>query len=108
VCDEPCSPLGVPFCGPEQRCFVDKKPYGIFAPRCETIPMKRGKKGKPAKINSKLICYQPKVTGLCEANLQRYYYNPLIEMCELFIYGGCQGNTNNFETRAECEMTCEV
>jgi hypothetical protein len=26
--------------------------------------------------------------------------------CEAFSYGGCEGNANNFETKAACEQAC--
>jgi len=29
-------------------------------------------------------------------------------MCELFVYGGCGANDNNFETAEECMKTCPV
>ncbi|UYV83287.1 WFIKKN2 [Cordylochernes scorpioides] len=27
-------------------------------------------------------------------------------VCKSFIYGGCEGNKNNFETKEECEEAC--
>ncbi|CAH3121599.1 unnamed protein product [Porites lobata] len=40
------------------------------------------------------------------AIIPRYYYNPRSHSCERFIYGGCQGNANNFETVDECKRSC--
>lgn len=54
------------------------------------------------------VCLQPKVTGPCEALFRRYYYNSAAGLCEEFIYGGCQGNDNNFQTLAECEHRCTL
>jgi hypothetical protein len=53
-------------------------------------------------------CSQPKATGPCMASLPRFYYNSATKKCESFIYGGCQGNGNNFETKAQCETTCKA
>ena len=36
----------------------------------------------------------------------RYFYNATSDACELFTYGGCQGNGNNFETVEECNERC--
>nr|XP_022333272.1 uncharacterized protein LOC111130469 isoform X4 [Crassostrea virginica] len=52
------------------------------------------------------VCEQPKTTGPCRAYFLRYYFNG--RECEQFVYGGCQGNDNNFETQQQCESTCEI
>ncbi|GFR66508.1 tissue factor pathway inhibitor [Elysia marginata] len=51
-------------------------------------------------------CYLPSETGRCRAAFQRYFYNPKTEQCEVFIWGGCGGNTNNFRSERECEEQC--
>uniref|UniRef100_A0A915CB21 BPTI/Kunitz inhibitor domain-containing protein n=4 Tax=Parascaris univalens TaxID=6257 RepID=A0A915CB21_PARUN len=38
----------------------------------------------------------------------RYYYNSQTQECESFQYSGCDGNSNNFATREECESYCGV
>ncbi|VDM45373.1 unnamed protein product [Toxocara canis] len=38
----------------------------------------------------------------------RYYYNSQTQECESFQYNGCDGNSNNFATREECESYCGV
>ena len=54
------------------------------------------------------ICSLPPWIGpiTCLASFPRYFYNSTSGMCEFFIYGGCRGTQNNFETLAECKMTC--
>lgn len=44
--------------------------------------------------------------GPCEAAMRRYFYNSESGRCESFIYGGCDGNENNFKSFVECERTC--
>ena len=60
-------------------------------------------------------CYLPKVTGAgpsyydnCQQNLTRYYYNRTSDQCEEFLYTGCLGNQNNFESIEECQKTCKT
>ncbi|KAF8774023.1 U-actitoxin-Avd3m like protein [Argiope bruennichi] len=52
------------------------------------------------------ICYLPPETGPCRGLFFRYYYDDSNGRCELFRYGGCRGNANNFRSREECEDTC--
>ncbi|XP_013398726.1 papilin isoform X2 [Lingula anatina] len=51
-------------------------------------------------------CSQPKKVGPCKALVPRWYYNQEIKLCELFQYGGCNANENNFKSKAECESEC--
>lgn len=50
---------------------------------------------------------EPGVVGPCEAIIPRWTFFPETGKCEMFEYGGCEGNLNNFETAAECEEQCE-
>uniref|UniRef100_A0A8C6Y6X2 BPTI/Kunitz inhibitor domain-containing protein n=1 Tax=Naja naja TaxID=35670 RepID=A0A8C6Y6X2_NAJNA len=52
------------------------------------------------------ICLLPKQEGDCTALFLHWFHNWRSGRCELFIYGGCGGNANNFETREECQRTC--
>ncbi len=47
-------------------------------------------------------------TGPCFGTHHRYFYNSSSMSCELFKYGGCLGNQNNFETERECLQRCRT
>ena len=51
---------------------------------------------------------RPGVVGLCKAAFRRWTYNAAAGECERFIWGGCGGNANRFETKAECEAECKA
>jgi hypothetical protein len=51
-------------------------------------------------------CALPPVTGSCEAYFERWYHDPASGQCAMFVYGGCEGNANNFETLSACEAAC--
>uniref|UniRef100_A0A8C3IXX9 BPTI/Kunitz inhibitor domain-containing protein n=1 Tax=Chrysemys picta bellii TaxID=8478 RepID=A0A8C3IXX9_CHRPI len=48
------------------------------------------------------LCHLPSVCGYCKARFPRFFYNWSSQACEEFVYGGCGGNKNNFETKEEC------
>lgn len=52
------------------------------------------------------ICLLESDTGPCKAKMRRYFFNSETGQCEMFAYGGCRGNANNFGTLVECQRTC--
>ncbi|GFV25247.1 tissue factor pathway inhibitor [Trichonephila clavipes] len=86
-------------------CFCKKGLYqnddGSCVPpeQCPNAPT-------PTTLPSEPICEQKKQVGPCKAAIPRYYYNKKTKKCEKFIYGGCNGNSNNFRTLEDCKATC--
>ncbi|UJR37836.1 hypothetical protein I4U23_030526 [Adineta vaga] len=56
--------------------------------------------------NNMYICQQFPDIGPCRAFIEQYYYNPQLSICQTFVWGGCGGNQNRFESRYECERAC--
>ncbi|XP_061575964.1 kunitz-type protease inhibitor 2 [Cololabis saira] len=48
---------------------------------------------------------EPQV-GPCRAAFRRWYHNKDSGSCQSFLYGGCKGNRNNYDTEDECKDTC--
>ena len=53
-------------------------------------------------------CRMPAAFGDCEAAIPRWYHNVLSGHCELFTWGGCGGNANNFLAEEDCQQACVV
>lgn len=51
-------------------------------------------------------CKLPKVAGPCEGYYPQWYYDNTRNLCTQFIYGGCLGNNNRFETKEKCDELC--
>lgn len=51
-------------------------------------------------------CYLPKSVGPCEGYYLTWYYDQDRKQCAQFVYSGCLGNNNKFQTREECEHLC--
>ena len=54
------------------------------------------------------MCMQFVEKGPCKQELERYYFETKTGKCKSFLFGGCFGNLNNFETLEECEATCHT
>uniref|UniRef100_A0A224YRC3 Tissue factor pathway inhibitor n=1 Tax=Rhipicephalus zambeziensis TaxID=60191 RepID=A0A224YRC3_9ACAR len=51
-------------------------------------------------------CKEPAKTGPCKASIKAWHYDTQKMECKPFLYGGCGGNGNNFETKGKCESRC--
>ncbi len=79
-------------CGETLTCSVSEA--GTFGCACELSNC-------PAPI-----CAQPQDVGPCDGVCPRWWHNPETGDCELFSWGCCDGNDNNFETQEDCEAAC--
>jgi len=52
------------------------------------------------------LCRLPLETGPCRGTIPRWYFNARRGRCEEFVFGGCQGNANNFVNEQECAQRC--
>nr|XP_046230205.1 protein AMBP-like isoform X2 [Scatophagus argus] len=57
-------------------------------------------------FNGTKACKAAPDSGPCFGLHQRYFYNSSSMNCELFKYGGCLGNQNNFNSERECLQRC--
>ncbi|KFD46291.1 hypothetical protein M513_12826 [Trichuris suis] len=60
---------------------------------------------KPPSTSSG-VCMQPSDSGPCKARHTRWFFDLNDHKCKTFIYGGCEGNSNNFKSKQECEEKC--
>jgi Kunitz/Bovine pancreatic trypsin inhibitor domain len=44
--------------------------------------------------------------GPCRGTIPRWSFDPTSQTCKRFLYGGCQGNGNNFADSSECLKVC--
>ncbi|KPP79602.1 hypothetical protein Z043_100811 [Scleropages formosus] len=54
-------------------------------------------------------CFMPKMAGHCRTKrdaVSRWFYNSVSASCEEFLYSGCGGNGNNFESQGACQQQC--
>ncbi|KAM6453598.1 kunitz-type serine protease inhibitor 4-like [Liasis olivaceus] len=51
-------------------------------------------------------CRLPPDPGPCKARLPKVFYNWQAKRCQGFIYGGCHGNLNRFDSVEMCQLAC--
>uniref|UniRef100_A0A915IN15 Uncharacterized protein n=1 Tax=Romanomermis culicivorax TaxID=13658 RepID=A0A915IN15_ROMCU len=58
-------------------------------------------------LNHERVCIEPPAfVGMCRAAFPRFSFHKSDNQCKRFIYGGCDGNENNFETEGHCKRVC--
>jgi len=53
------------------------------------------------------LCSLPSKIGRCRASLPHWFYNTSTQQCQIFHYGGCDGNDNRFDSKEECQKVCQ-
>ncbi|GAB1602605.1 papilin-like, partial, partial [Argonauta hians] len=61
---------------------------------------------RPDKESPSQVCHASKDRGSCGGAIQAWYYDMADGQCKQFLYGGCDGNKNRFNSRLQCEDTC--
>ncbi|XP_076591980.1 kunitz-type protease inhibitor 2 [Chaetodon auriga] len=124
--------LGHPADGPPQcllvKCLTQNREDCVFQPRSQfevyrkkvkTETNEEAKEGGERRIapllgplepktneTNNIRCRLPMKVGSCRAAFPKFYYNVTSQSCRSFIYGGCEANTNNFDSLDECQTTC--
>ncbi|KAI5748262.1 hypothetical protein M8J77_023592 [Diaphorina citri] len=52
------------------------------------------------------LCFLESESGPCTQQEAAWYFDRNTYRCQSFIYGGCEGNANRFNTEEQCERLC--
>ncbi|XP_059931843.1 kunitz-type protease inhibitor 2 isoform X1 [Gadus macrocephalus] len=96
-------------------CRGNKNNYGSqenckVACTVTVLPSPKKSKGKMIPMepqDSKDHCLEGPEPGPCRAAFPRFFYQPSTGSCLSFIYGGCRGNKNRYETLDDCMSKCD-
>ncbi|XP_022053693.1 protein AMBP [Acanthochromis polyacanthus] len=86
---------------------VSQRVRRTLVPTLATVDVEGSGDDTPS-FNGTESCKAEPETGPCFGMHQRYYYNSTSMSCEMFKYGGCLGNQNNFESERECLQRCRT
>ncbi|XP_067897646.1 hedgehog-interacting protein isoform X3 [Heterodontus francisci] len=95
-CDPVCRHGGV--CVRPNMCLCKESYTG---PQCEQLDRNIQRVARAAAV-----CQQPRKYGNCNTPAWRWFFDVDTRQCEQFLYNGCQGNKNRFNSQEECEKTC--
>lgn len=51
-------------------------------------------------------CFLYQDRGNCSNMSSKYFYDRQDGVCKQFMYGGCGGNDNRFDSKQECDQQC--
>lgn len=54
------------------------------------------------------FCLLARAEGSCQDSLLQWFYDKADGVCKQFVYTGCDGNENRFQTRQQCETHCSL
>ncbi len=78
----------------------------LFVSGCSTaLDVNHKKKENIVKTMDSRCDLKPE-TGRCRASFKKAYYDPKLDSCKEFIWGGC-GGIVPFETLTACEEACQ-
>lgn len=99
----------------QSRCVTNTAPSGeVTAIKATTIAASSSTPAEVTNEPSSTVsdtsipahCQLPADMGPCRASDSRFFYNAAVGECQLFRYGGCRGNLNNFQTIEQCQSQC--
>ncbi|XP_064905402.1 collagen alpha-1(VII) chain isoform X1 [Columba livia] len=88
--------------------FMEPPPFIAAAPRAQQITSPSQHKRRVAHSPLPASCLQPMDEGSCQNYVLLWYYHTESNTCRPFIFGGCRGNSNRFETKWRCERRCKT
>jgi len=74
--------------------------------RCGGVATTQEQADSDNTSDNNAVCSLEPETGRCRAKFTKWYYNEGTGQCETFIWGGCGGNGNKFDTEAACLSGC--
>ncbi|KAM6089735.1 uncharacterized protein LJ206_004050 [Theristicus caerulescens] len=88
--------------------FMELPSLTATAPRAQQITGPSQHKRREAHSQLPAPCLQPMDEGSCQHYALLWYYHAEANACRPFVFGGCQGNSNRFETKWKCERRCKT
>lgn len=103
------SGYSVPFVSPFQSFFISSsecKPTGCFLSVCLEESFVVHQLAFIITEEAAAVCGQPMSRGYCRALYHKWAWSQAARACVEFVYGGCGGNDNSFDSEEMCLQVC--
>ena len=84
---------------------------GIYLVSARSHPDLSDEESEAPPSWDKTWCHYQRNLGLCKQfiplNISSFYYDVVTDECKPFIFGGCDGNMNRFNTEERCLERCK-
>lgn len=101
-----CFPFDYSGCQGNKNRFQDLETCSERCVRQHEVEIQRDTTPHTDYESPSIICVAPVDAGPCNKQITSYFYNVDARSCQAFIYGGCEGNANRFQTQEQCERLC--
>eukprot|EP00775_Hariotina_reticulata_P006777 gene6777-6994_t len=93
---------------PDQLAGISQQPAALAPAAGTPAPPPQQVTSAPPSVpgSTRESCLLPAEVGPCRASIPRWAHSPAAAGCISFIWGGCQGNANNFRSYEECRAAC--
>ncbi|XP_028993129.1 tissue factor pathway inhibitor a [Betta splendens] len=108
ACQAKCQNPAKPSQAPELRRLEDAQPTFLTGEQTvfESQVQLNNANQETKDLKRDPACLSPEERGTCEGEDRRFAFDPATRRCRAFIYSGCGGNDNNFQTRKQCFKKC--
>ena len=62
--------------------------------------------GRQSSGDMSAMCMQDRIKGPCRAVMMKFGYDQVTKNCVEYLYGGCSGSDNMFDSYEECAVSC--
>lgn len=101
-------------CRLNYECYFDGFMFGCCPSKCKFWAIEEknifgtSRTQKKKKILAWTCTLNRQPGTSCVTSTVRWFFDPTSKSCQTFQYMGCDGNSNNFQTKQQCEQFCGV
>ncbi|XP_067451749.1 kunitz-type protease inhibitor 2 [Thunnus thynnus] len=93
-------------CRGNKNNYINKESCVATCTAVTVLPSKKASPEDQEEADYKERCVSTPDPGPCRAAFPKFYYDSNTASCQSFIYGGCRGNQNRYNSIEDCMARC--